>query len=672
MIDVINTVMNKQVNVILLTLAVGFVLTVQTAFATNESSYQYGYKQGKYGWADCTDFDADCSTGLDHCNSAVQPVGSMLTPQSQKVHNSNENVMTNKTACVHGYINGWNDVCNQTQARSWPNNEVTCPTTWKIETLTTVTGHDYARNSTTGQPIIDLTLQNTVDKRALIYYIGHHQKAGPGFFVGPDGTTTVRSLIGAGVSNSNETNTNPTGNQSQTNATTTGNARALTDKGVSLGNLGNHAGAIEYYEKALAINPKYVRALYNKGYDLAASGNHTGAIEYYDKALAIDPQYVDALNNKGVAFGRLGNYTGAIEYFGKALAIRPHDVGALTGKGVSLNGLRNYNGAIEYFDKALAIRPHDVGALEDKGISLYWLGNYTGAIEYLDKALAIDPKNTFALTNKAAILDRLGNHTTTENLSTSQPRLGQNETTSGNKTTTTIVPNGTITRTLPNGATPYDSGYSHGCSDAKISNLSERYINQQGKGTNSHTFSFMHGYYNGYSACSTSGPPAQKPSPTVQQQPTTNESWRYNAGLLQGVSGVGLKTNHTQEFMSGYAKGIKLYWYSRGYVEGNNKLPMSSTNVNYTRGYKDATFELQDWEKNIGKLPAYTSDNYRDFYLGVYQGGRMGDWQFEAPGPENPCVETSKDCSLCPPGHSAEYCAGYHFGYEWTGDEIAH
>ena len=210
----------------------------------------------------------------------------MLTPQGQKVHNSNENVMTNKTACVHGYISGWNDVCNQTQARSWPNNEVTCPTTWKIETLTTVTGHDYARNSTTGKPIMDLPLQNTVDKRAIIYYIYHHQKAGPGFFVGPDGTTTVRSLIGAGVSNSNETNTNATGNQSQTNATTTGNVRALTDKGVSLGNLGNHAGAIEYYDKALAINPKYVRALYNKGYDLAASGNHTGAIEFYDKVLA--------------------------------------------------------------------------------------------------------------------------------------------------------------------------------------------------------------------------------------------------------------------------------------------------------------------------------------------------------------------------------------------------
>jgi tetratricopeptide (TPR) repeat protein len=32
---------------------------------------------------------------------------------------------------------------------------------------------------------------------------------------------------------------------------------------------------------------------------LDALGNHTGAIEYYDKALAIDPQYLHALDNKG-------------------------------------------------------------------------------------------------------------------------------------------------------------------------------------------------------------------------------------------------------------------------------------------------------------------------------------------------------------------------------------
>lgn len=49
---------------------------------------------------------------------------------------------------------------------------------------------------------------------------------------------------------------------------------------------------------------------------------------------------------------------------------------------------------------------------------------------------------------------------------------------------------------------PYNSGYDHGCDDAAISNASERYINQPGKGPSFHTGEFMNGYYDGFDACS--------------------------------------------------------------------------------------------------------------------------------------------------------------------------
>ena len=58
--------------------------------------------------------------------------------------------------------------------------------------------------------------------------------------------------------------------------------------------------AIEYYDKALAIDPDYVNALANKGLALYNLERHLEAIEYYDKALAIDPDYVNALANKGL------------------------------------------------------------------------------------------------------------------------------------------------------------------------------------------------------------------------------------------------------------------------------------------------------------------------------------------------------------------------------------
>ena len=48
---------------------------------------------------------------------------------------------------------------------------------------------------------------------------------------------------------------------------------------------------------------------------------------------------------------------------------------------------------------------------------------------------------------------------------------------------------------------PYKSGYTHGCSDAKISDSSKRYINQPGKGPTYHTSEFMRGYNDGFESC---------------------------------------------------------------------------------------------------------------------------------------------------------------------------
>ncbi len=48
----------------------------------------------------------------------------------------------------------------------------------------------------------------------------------------------------------------------------------------------------------------------------------------------------------------------------------------------------------------------------------------------------------------------------------------------------------------------YKSGYSHGCSDAKITNPDNRYINQPGRGANYHTLEFMRGFNDGFEKCS--------------------------------------------------------------------------------------------------------------------------------------------------------------------------
>jgi tetratricopeptide (TPR) repeat protein len=44
-----------------------------------------------------------------------------------------------------------------------------------------------------------------------------------------------------------------------------------------------------------------INTLINKALALGRLGDHTQAIQYFDKVLAIDPRYVAALGNKGLA-----------------------------------------------------------------------------------------------------------------------------------------------------------------------------------------------------------------------------------------------------------------------------------------------------------------------------------------------------------------------------------
>jgi tetratricopeptide (TPR) repeat protein len=119
------------------------------------------------------------------------------------------------------------------------------------------------------------------------------------------------------------------------------NVESLTNKGITLDNLGNYSGAMIYYNKALAINSHDVRALTNKGIALDKLGNYTGAISYYNKALTNDTENTAALTNKGIALDKLGNYTGAISYYNKALVIDPNLVTALTNKDKTLELLNS-------------------------------------------------------------------------------------------------------------------------------------------------------------------------------------------------------------------------------------------------------------------------------------------------------------------------------------------
>ena len=89
---------------------------------------------------------------------------------------------------------------------------------------------------------------------------------------------------------------------------------------------------------------------YNKlGMDLLNQGKYAKAIEYFDKALEIDPKSITYLLNKGISYDMLGNYDLAIQTFDKALEINPNDADVLGEKGYTLMNHKNYEEALFYF-----------------------------------------------------------------------------------------------------------------------------------------------------------------------------------------------------------------------------------------------------------------------------------------------------------------------------------
>ncbi len=101
----------------------------------------------------------------------------------------------------------------------------------------------------------------------------------------------------------------------------------------------------------------------------------------------------------------------------------------------------------------------------------------------------------------------------------------------------------------------FDSGYSHGCSDAKIPNDSQRYISQPAKGPSYHTSDFMEGYYQGFDYCSATANSNNVPYNSSYQHGCNDAkiddvSKRYINQLGNGP------TYHTKEFMRGYADGF--------------------------------------------------------------------------------------------------------------------
>jgi len=164
------------------------------------------------------------------------------------------------------------------------------------------------------------------------------------------------------------------------------------------------AGALECFDRAIALNPDFAEAHNNRGVILHARGRDVEALAAFDRVTALKPAFAEGHNNRGGALEALGRHDEALAAHERAIAFNPNYAVAHYNRGVALQSLGRYEEALNAFDRAAFIKPDYASAYNNLGSTLQVLGRYEEALAAHDRAIALNAANPEAWWNKSLLL----------------------------------------------------------------------------------------------------------------------------------------------------------------------------------------------------------------------------------------------------------------------------
>lgn len=147
---------------------------------------------------------------------------------------------------------------------------------------------------------------------------------------------------------------------------------------------GQYAQAVEPYRRALALDPKPQYA-YELGICAKKADQLDLALEAYEQALILEPRYVEARYNYSLALMDAKRYEDAVTSFDALLELEPDSYRAYYSKGLSLYYLGRYEEAIATFELALE-QKETVNVYNNIGLAYDKLGDKKSAQTYYKEA----------------------------------------------------------------------------------------------------------------------------------------------------------------------------------------------------------------------------------------------------------------------------------------------
>ena len=149
---------------------------------------------------------------------------------------------------------------------------------------------------------------------------------------------------------------------------------AYYNRGLAYMNAGQLDLALNDYNKAIELKPKYTEAYVNRGNILRDNGRQDEALNDYNKAIEINPIFSIAYFNRGILFMNQNRVNEALSDYNKTIEIRPTYYKAYSNRGVLFVNEKRYEEAIRDYSSAIDLQPDYSIAYYNRAMAKYYAG----------------------------------------------------------------------------------------------------------------------------------------------------------------------------------------------------------------------------------------------------------------------------------------------------------
>jgi tetratricopeptide (TPR) repeat protein len=173
-------------------------------------------------------------------------------------------------------------------------------------------------------------------------------------------------------------------------------AEAFNNRAIGYRMKGDYDRAIQDYNQAIKLNPKFALAYNNRGVAHERKNEYDRAISDYDQAIKLKPSAEAYFNRGNAQLGR-SRYDHAIDDYNQATRLKPDFAAAFDNRCWARAVVGILKPALADCNQALRLMPNNAATFESRGFIFLKMSHFDAAVSDYDAVLRTNPKLAFAL-----------------------------------------------------------------------------------------------------------------------------------------------------------------------------------------------------------------------------------------------------------------------------------